>query len=66
MEIKATARDHFIHPGTADTEKISVGEGVEHSEASDSADGSGKWWEAAWQFLRRLDMDVTKDPATPL
>lgn len=66
MEIKATVRDHFIHPGTADTEKISVGEGVEHSEASDSADGSGKWWEAAWQFLRRLDMDVTKDPATPL
>lgn len=42
MEIKATVRDHFIHPGTADTEKISVGEGVEHSEASDSADGSGK------------------------
>ena len=28
MEIRVTKRDHFIHPGTANSEKINVGEGV--------------------------------------
>ena len=40
MEIRVTKRDHFIHPGTANSEKINVGEGVEHLEPSDSADGT--------------------------
>ena len=65
-EIKVTTRDHFIHPGTANTEKTHVGEGVEHLEPSDSADGNGKWWEAAWPFLRIPGTEVTEDPASPL
>ena len=72
MQIKTTMRYHLtpVRWPSSINQQISAGEDVEKGEPSCTVGGNADWlqplWKTVWNFLKKLKMELSFDPAIPL